>query len=158
MFFFSYRRMSRWVYWSEANYQGYRYDVHLQLRCHTFAVMHSVNVEGVCWTIIVTTVFYMHTLKHWMYKCYLYTFKWHDQKPGGNFILGISFYNSTRDKHLSKLLPILQFTLSVVPHFVQFSNTLYCRPIVFVQVFQMWIISFKDINRDSIWFNWVGLC
>ena len=32
---------------SQANYQGYRYDVHF-LCCHTFAVMHSVNDGGVC--------------------------------------------------------------------------------------------------------------
>ena len=30
---------------SHANYQGYWYDVHF-LRCHTFAVIHSVNGEG----------------------------------------------------------------------------------------------------------------
>ena len=32
---------------SHANYQGYRYDVHF-LWCHTFAVIQSVDGEGVC--------------------------------------------------------------------------------------------------------------
>ena len=32
---------------SQANYQGYRYDVHF-LWCHTFAVINSVNGEVVC--------------------------------------------------------------------------------------------------------------
>ena len=32
---------------SQANYQGYRYDVRF-LGCHTFAVIHSVNGEEVC--------------------------------------------------------------------------------------------------------------
>ena len=41
-------------------------------------------------------------------------FKLHDQKPGGSFILGLSFYKLRRDKHLSKLLPLLQFTLYIV--------------------------------------------
>ena len=31
---------------NQANYQEYRYYVHF-LRCHTFAVIHSVNGEGV---------------------------------------------------------------------------------------------------------------
>ena len=32
---------------SQADYQGYKYDIHF-LRFHTFAVIHSVNVEGIC--------------------------------------------------------------------------------------------------------------
>ena len=32
---------------SQPNYQLYRYDVHF-LWCHTFAVIHSTNVEKVC--------------------------------------------------------------------------------------------------------------
>ena len=32
---------------SQANYKGYRYDVHF-LRCHTFTVIHSVNGKEVC--------------------------------------------------------------------------------------------------------------
>ena len=32
---------------SQANYQGYRYGIHF-LWCHIFAVMHSVNGEGIC--------------------------------------------------------------------------------------------------------------
>ena len=31
----------------QANYQGYRCDVHF-LRCRTFAVIHFVNGKGVC--------------------------------------------------------------------------------------------------------------
>ena len=70
----------------------------------------------------------------------------------------VSFYKLRRDKHLSKLLPFLQFALYVVTHFVQVLNTLYCSPITLVKVLQIWITSFKDINRNSIWYNWEGLC
>ena len=48
---------------SQANYQGYRYDVPF-LRCHTFAVIQSLNGGGACLIIIITTVFDMHILKH----------------------------------------------------------------------------------------------
>ena len=46
----------------------------------------------------------------------------------------LSFYKLRKDKHLSKLLPLLQFTLYAVTHFVQFLNTLYCSPITPVRV------------------------
>ena len=48
---------------SQANYQGYRF-VHF-LRCHSFAVIHSMdrNCEII---IIITTVFDMYILKHLM--------------------------------------------------------------------------------------------
>ena len=32
---------------SQANYQGYRYDVNF-LWCHTFVAIYSVNCEGFC--------------------------------------------------------------------------------------------------------------
>ena len=32
---------------NQADYQGYRYDVHF-LQWHAFAVIYSVNGEGVC--------------------------------------------------------------------------------------------------------------
>ena len=40
---------------SQANYQGYRYDVHF-FRCHTFAVIHSINGEGIC-NIFIKTIY-----------------------------------------------------------------------------------------------------
>ena len=80
------------------------------------------------------------------------------QQIRGSFIRGLLFFKSMRDNHLSNLLPILQFTLYVAIHSVQLPNTLYCSPIAFVQVHQIWIISWKDINRDSIWCNWEGFC
>ena len=49
---------------SQANYQGYRYDVHF-LRCHTFEVITSVNGEGVC-QIIVTNIFDVYILNYLM--------------------------------------------------------------------------------------------
>ena len=39
--------------------------------------------------------------------------------------------------HLSKLLPLLQFTLCVVTYFVQLLNTLYDSLITLVQVLQI---------------------
>ena len=56
-----------------------------------------------------------------------------------------------KHKYLSRLLYLLEFTLNVVTDFEQFLHTLYCSPITA-------IISFKDINRDSIWCNWEGPC
>ena len=60
------------------------------------------------------------------------------------------FYILRRNKNLSKLLPLLQFVLYVVIHFIQFLNALSCTPITLAQVLQIWIISLIDINRDSI--------
>ena len=47
---------------SRANYWGYKYDVHF-IQCHTFAVIHSVKGEGVCW-IIKTTIFDVYISNH----------------------------------------------------------------------------------------------
>ena len=47
---------------SQADYQGYRYDVNF-LRWHIFAVIHSMNGEGICW-IIIRTIFDVYSLKH----------------------------------------------------------------------------------------------
>ena len=80
------------------------------------------------------------------------------QQIKGSFIRGLPFFKSRKDNHLSNLLPILQFTLYVAIHSIQLLNTLYCSPITFVRVHQFWIISLKDINRDSIWCNWEGFC
>ena len=49
------------------------------------------------------------------------------------------FYKLRSDKDLSKLFPLLQFTLYVLTHFVQFLNTLYCSPITLVQVLQIFL-------------------
>ena len=48
-----------------------------------------------------------------------------------------SYYQLRRDKDLSKLLPLLLFTLFNVIHFVQFLNALSCSPIMLVQVLQI---------------------
>ena len=52
-----------------------------------------------------------------------------NQQIRGSFTLGLPFHKSMRDKHLSKLLPLLQSTLYVVIPFVQFLNALSCNPI-----------------------------
>ena len=57
-----------------------------------------------------------------------------NQQIRGSFIPGPPFYKWRRDKHLSKLLHLLQFTLHVVMHFVQYLNALFCTPITLVQV------------------------
>ena len=44
---------------SQANYQRCSYDVYF-LGCHTFAVLHSVNGEG----IFIRTIFYVYSLKY----------------------------------------------------------------------------------------------
>ena len=49
----------------------------------------------------------------------------------------------TGDENLSKLLPLLQFTLRVVTHFLQLLNTLYFIPITLIQVLQILIIFLK---------------
>ena len=73
-------------------------------------------------------------------------------------LLRLPLYKFKRHKHSSKSFPLIQFALYVFNHLVQFLNNLYCSPIILLQMLQVWIISFKDINRDSIWCNRKGLC
>ena len=65
-----------------------------------------------------------------------------NQQIRGRFMLRLPFCNFKRDKRLSQLL--LQFTLYVVLHFIQFSHALSCTPITLVQLLQVWII-FNDL-------------
>ena len=61
-----------------------------------------------------------------------------------------SYYQLRRDKDLSKLLPLLLFTLFNVIHFVQFLNALSCSPIMLVQVLQIWRMFFNHIKEDFV--------
>ena len=120
---------------SQANYQGYKYDVHF-LGCHTFAVINSVNGVRLnnnkrFWCvhfkarndINVCDILLNDMIKN--QEAVLYS-----DSPYISWG-GISI------KHLSKLLPLLQFTLCVVTYFVQLLNTLYDSLITLVQVLQI---------------------
>ena len=63
----------------------------------------------------------------------LYNFKWHDKKAADqkHFKLRPPFYKSRRDKHLSKLLPL------VCCHSRTILDALSCSLITFIQVLQI---------------------
>ena len=67
-----------------------------------------------------------------------------NQQIRGRFMLRLPFCNFKRDKRLSQFL--LQFTLYVVLHFIQFSHALSCSPITLVQLLPVWIIFNGILN------------